>query len=255
MAGDRAGGLAGTPSVLTLRVAVVQPRRHRRVLAARADTRLTVGGDAGRAAAAGQPRADLVCARADDRDHGAGVRAQPGGTSPFAAIAGSTSTHGVLCAAAFGLAAFVRIDMLMFVTPLVAGFLVLIALERRWTRPVMVCADPLTVLSAHAIAHAVLVSTPYTERIIHHALHGRSGHRRQPSAAAAGAGGGCGRVAAVHSLQGVQAGGSRGASCVHRDSRGRGVSDLASGDRRVPGDAHEPAWCRPGGGGCGDLDR
>ncbi len=83
-------------------------------------------------------------------------------------------THGVLCAAAFGLAAFVRIDMLMFVTPLVAGFLVLIALERRWTRPWTWCALILTVLSAHAIAHAVLVSTPYTERIIHHALHGRS---------------------------------------------------------------------------------
>ena len=32
----------------------------------------------------------------------------------------------------------------------------------------------------------------------------------------------CARVAAVPPLQGIQAGGSRGASCVHRDSRGRG---------------------------------
>ncbi len=49
-------------------------------------------------------------------------------------------TRGVLCAVAFGLAAFVRIDMLMFVTPLVVAFLVMVALERRWARPWTWCA-------------------------------------------------------------------------------------------------------------------
>ena len=83
-------------------------------------------------------------------------------------------TRGVLSAAAFGLAAFVRIDMLMFVTPLVVGFLALVALERRWARPWTWCAAILVALTAHAIAHALLVSTPYTERIVFHALHGRS---------------------------------------------------------------------------------
>jgi len=83
-------------------------------------------------------------------------------------------TRGVLSAAAFGLAAFVRIDMLMFVTPVVVGFLGVVAVERRWAPAWTWCTLILLVLTAHAVAHALLVATPYTERIIFHALHGRS---------------------------------------------------------------------------------
>ena len=84
------------------------------------------------------------------------------------------TTLGVLSAAAFGLAAFVRIDVLMFVTPLVVGFLALVALERRWARPWTWCALVLALLTAHALAHALLVSTPYTERLFFHVTRGRS---------------------------------------------------------------------------------
>lgn len=81
---------------------------------------------------------------------------------------------GVLAAAAFGLAAFARIDVLMFVSPLVAGFLVLIAVDRRWARPWTWCAALLAALTAHAAAHAWLLSGPYTERIVHFILTGRN---------------------------------------------------------------------------------
>ena len=81
---------------------------------------------------------------------------------------------GVLCATAFGLAAFVRIDVLMLVTPLAIGFLAVVALERRWSRPWTWCALVLFLVTAHAIAHAAIVSTPYTERILFHAFSGRS---------------------------------------------------------------------------------
>lgn len=81
---------------------------------------------------------------------------------------------GMLAGAAFGLAAFARIDVPMFVTPLVAGFLVLIAVERRWSRPWTCCATALAALTVHAAAHAWLVSGPYTERIVHFILTGRN---------------------------------------------------------------------------------
>ena len=81
---------------------------------------------------------------------------------------------GVLCATAFGLAAFVRIDVLMLVTPLAIAFLAAVALERRWSRPWTWCALVLVLVTAHAIAHAALVSTPYTERILFHAFSARS---------------------------------------------------------------------------------
>ena len=84
------------------------------------------------------------------------------------------ATLGVLCGAAFGLAAFVRIDVLMFVTPVVVGFAGLVALERRWARPWTWCALTLAVLTAHAVVHAVFVSAPYTERILFHLTQGRS---------------------------------------------------------------------------------
>ena len=80
----------------------------------------------------------------------------------------------MLSAAAFGLAAFVRIDMLMFVTPVVVGFLGVVAVERRWAPAWTWCTLILLGLTAHAVVHALLVATPYTERIIFHALHGRS---------------------------------------------------------------------------------
>lgn len=83
-------------------------------------------------------------------------------------------TLGVLSALAFGMAAFVRIDVLMLVLPVVAGFLVLVAVERRWHRAWTWLAVVLAALTAHAVGHAILASTPYTERILFHAFRGRS---------------------------------------------------------------------------------
>ena len=142
----------------------------------------------------------------------------------------------------------------MFVTPLVVGFLALVALERRWARPWTWCAAILVALTAHAIAHALLVSTPYTERIVFHALHGRSvtaASRLLPPLVL-----GAGALALLLSsrFKGSAAGGPCGASGLHRDSRRRGIPDLAAGDRRLPGDAHQPSRPRAGGGGGGHLD-
>lgn len=81
---------------------------------------------------------------------------------------------GALGGLAFGLAAMTRIDVLMFVTPLVVGFLILLAVEGRWTRSWTWCALALAATTGHAIAHAWLVSTPYTERIVFHLRHGRT---------------------------------------------------------------------------------
>lgn len=81
---------------------------------------------------------------------------------------------GVLAALAFGLAAFVRIDVLIFVLPCVAVFLALMAVERRWHRAWTWCTVVLALVTAHAVAHAWLTSGVYTERILFHAVQGRS---------------------------------------------------------------------------------
>lgn len=83
-------------------------------------------------------------------------------------------TLGVLSAVAFGMAAFVRIDVLMLVLPVVVAFLVLVAVERRWHRAWTWLAVVLAALTAHAVGHAILASAPYTERILYHAFRGRS---------------------------------------------------------------------------------
>ncbi len=94
-----------------------------------------------------------------------------------------TPVLGVLAAMALGLAAFVRIDVVMLVLPSVAVFLALIAVEGRWHRAWTWCAVVLAVVTAHAVAHAWLTSGVYTERILFHTLQGRtvsSGSRARP---------------------------------------------------------------------------
>lgn len=91
---------------------------------------------------------------------------------------------GVLGAMAFGLAAFVRIDVVILVLPTVAVFLALIAVEGRWHRAWTWCAIVLAVVTAHAGAHAWLTSGVYTERILFHSFQGRSvssGSRARPT--------------------------------------------------------------------------
>ena len=83
-------------------------------------------------------------------------------------------THGVLAATAFGLACFIRIDMLVFSMPAVVCFLAAVALERRWAGPWTWCALILAGLVGHAVAHALLVSTPYTDRLLYFAFLGHS---------------------------------------------------------------------------------
>ena len=83
-------------------------------------------------------------------------------------------TTGVLAAMAFGLACFIRVDMLAFSIPAVVCFLGVVAVERRWSSPWTWCALILAGMVAHAVAHALLVSTPYTDRLLYHAFLGRS---------------------------------------------------------------------------------
>ena len=150
-------------------------------------------------------------------------------------------THGVLAATAFGLACFVRIDVLLFSLPAVVCFLAVIALERRWAWPWTWCALTLAGLVAHAVAHALLVSTPYTDRLLYFAFLGPRVTTRQPPAAATGAGGGrdCIRVVAAHIR--IGRGQPAVAARVRRDPGRCGVSHLAASDRRLPDDADEPA--------------
>ena len=80
----------------------------------------------------------------------------------------------MLAATAFGLACFIRIDMLVFSMPAVVCFLAAVALERRWAGPWTWCALILAGLVGHAVAHALLVSTPYTDRLLYFRFLGHS---------------------------------------------------------------------------------
>jgi len=96
----------------------------------------------------------------------------------------ATPVLGILGAMAFGLAAMIRIDVLVLVLPSVGAFLALIAVERRWHRAWTWFAVVLAAVSAHAVIHAWWFATPYTERILFHAFQGRSvstGSRARPT--------------------------------------------------------------------------
>jgi hypothetical protein len=73
---------------------------------------------------------------------------------------------GALAGAAFGLAAATRLEVLVLVTPLVAAYLVLVALRRRWTRATTWFALAFVSLTAQAGWHAWFVTSSYTRRIL-----------------------------------------------------------------------------------------
>jgi 4-amino-4-deoxy-L-arabinose transferase-like glycosyltransferase len=73
---------------------------------------------------------------------------------------------GTAAGAAFGLAAATRIDVLVLVTPVVALVLLVAAVERRWSRALSAMAVSLTLVTALAVAHALVIARPYTLRIV-----------------------------------------------------------------------------------------
>lgn len=79
----------------------------------------------------------------------------------------ATPWLGACAGAAFGLAGLCRIDALVLVSPVVAVYLLFIARERpaREWLPFVVSFSALTL---HAIAHALLWSGPYTQRVLWH---------------------------------------------------------------------------------------
>ncbi len=67
---------------------------------------------------------------------------------------------------AFGLAAATRLDALILVSPLVAGYLAVVALRRQWTSATTWLAATFGLFTLQALLHAGLVSTAYTQRIL-----------------------------------------------------------------------------------------
>ena len=90
------------------------------------------------------------------------------------AYRGAPPVVGGLAGAAFGLAAFARIDVFILVLPVVAGFLLVVRAEGRWGRAWTWHVAALAGVTAHAAAHAWTLSALYTRRIVFYALQGRS---------------------------------------------------------------------------------
>jgi hypothetical protein len=77
-----------------------------------------------------------------------------------------SGSSGALAGAAFGLAAATRLEVLVLVTPLVAAYLVLVAVRRRWTSATTWFALAFGALTAQASWHAWFVTASYTRRIL-----------------------------------------------------------------------------------------
>jgi len=87
---------------------------------------------------------------------------------------GAPPVVGALAGAAFGLAAFTRIDVIVLVLPVVIVAVAAVWIQGRWHRGWTWCVMALALTGGHAAAHAWLVSSLYTERIIFHMVFGRS---------------------------------------------------------------------------------
>jgi hypothetical protein len=81
---------------------------------------------------------------------------------------------GVLAGVSFGLAAFARVDVMLFVIPVVAAFAAYLALGNPAGREWRWLAAALTLVTAHAALHAWLFADLYSERIAFHMLRARS---------------------------------------------------------------------------------
>jgi hypothetical protein len=90
------------------------------------------------------------------------------------ATARSSQRGGILAGAAFGLAACARIDVLFLVSPIVVACLVMVMLARSWSPAWTAMAITFGVITSQAIAHAVVIATPYTLRVLDYAFGGRS---------------------------------------------------------------------------------
>jgi hypothetical protein len=85
-----------------------------------------------------------------------------------------TTTPAVLAGACFGLAAFARLDVLLFVIPVVVGYTAILALEQPERREWRWLALILAGLVVHALLHASTFAGLYVERVAFHMLRARS---------------------------------------------------------------------------------
>lgn len=77
-----------------------------------------------------------------------------------------STAAGLFGGVAFGLAAAARLEVLVLVTPFVAAYLVVLAVRGRWTRADTAFLASFALLTAQAVVHALVVTTPYTQRIL-----------------------------------------------------------------------------------------
>ena len=68
--------------------------------------------------------------------------------------------------AAFGLAACARLEVLILVSPLIVGYLIVVACRREWTPATTWLAAAFGVFTSQALLHAGITAAPYTERIL-----------------------------------------------------------------------------------------
>jgi hypothetical protein len=87
-------------------------------------------------------------------------------TCALASFTRPSRASGAAAGAAFGLAAATRIDVLVLVTPVVALVLLVAAVERRWNRALSAMTVSLILVTALALAHALVIARPYTLRIV-----------------------------------------------------------------------------------------
>ena len=91
-----------------------------------------------------------------------------------AAVRARSRASGAAAGTAFGLAACTRIDVLLLVLPIVGAGCALVWLRRRWS-PVWTAAFiPCALLTTQAVAHALLISGPYTLRVLRLMFAGRA---------------------------------------------------------------------------------
>jgi hypothetical protein len=80
----------------------------------------------------------------------------------------------VLAGACFGLAAFARIDVLLFVIPVAVGYVAILAVEHPGRRQWRWMALALAATTTHAVLHAGTIAALYVDRVAYHMLRARS---------------------------------------------------------------------------------
>lgn len=80
----------------------------------------------------------------------------------------------ILAGACFGLAAFARIDVLLFVVPVVVGYVAILAVEHPGRREWRWMAVALAATAVHAVLHAATIAGLYADRVAYHMVRARS---------------------------------------------------------------------------------